>query len=196
MSKKSDKNDDGEKKKGGKLKLILGAVVLLGAGAGGVYGAMAAGLIGAAAHGPAEPQGPVLVLKGEEDPYAPPSDDKDKSGGETVHGEGGSKYRTAYYSFEKGFTSNFADSAGLIQVDIAASTTRDGRVLQWIDRHELAVRSAILVELAATPEEDAYSTEGKERLQARLAKAINEVLIEKEGFGGIDQVYFEAFLVQ
>ena len=195
MSKKSDKNDDGEKKKGGKLKLILGAVVLLGAGAGGVYGAMAAGLIGAA-HAPAEPQGPVLVLKGDEDPYAPPSNDKEKSAVETVHGEGGSKYRTAYYSFEKGFTSNFADSAGLIQVDIAASTTRDGRVLQWIDRHELAVRSAILVELAATPEEDAYSTEGKERLQARLAKAINEVLIEKEGFGGIDQVYFEAFLVQ
>lgn len=194
MSKTKTDTDEGGKK-GGKLKLVIAAVALLGVGAGGVYGAMAAGLIGGqTTH--AEPAGPELVLKGEDDPYAPPADSKSKNAGEPVHGEGGSKYRTAYYSFDEGFTSNFADSMGLIQVSLAASTTRDGRVLQWLDRHKLAVRSAILVELAATPEEEVYSTEGKERMQKRLAKAINEVLVEKEGFGGIDQVYFEAFLVQ
>lgn len=192
---KKKKEPTEEGKKGGKLKLVIAAVALLGAGAGGVYGAMAAGLIGKqAAH--ARPTGPELVLKGADDPYAPASDSKSKDAGEPVHGEGGSKYRTAYYSFDEGFTSNFADSMGLIQVSLAASTTRDGRVLQWLDRHKLAVRSAVLVELAETPEEEAYSAEGKARMQERLAQAINRVLVEKEGFGGIDQVYFEAFLVQ
>lgn len=195
MSKK-DKDSEDTPKKGGKLKLIIGAVVLMLSGAGGVYGAMAAGFIGGGEHGESQPKGPELVLKGHDDPYAPAGGDKEKSAGETVHGEGGSQYRTAYYSFEEGFTSNFVDTAGLIQVNLAASTTRDGRVLQWLDMHRLAVRSAILIELANTPEEDVYSEEGKERLQKRLAKAIDEVLIEKEGFGGIDQVYFEAFLVQ
>ena len=38
--------------------------------------------------------------------------------------------------------------------------------------------------------------EGKERLQARLAAAINRVLEENEGFGGVDAVHFRSFLVQ
>ncbi|XUU60730.1 flagellar basal body-associated FliL family protein [Erythrobacter sp. HA6-11] len=195
MAKKDEDNDADEKPKGGKLKLIIGAVLLLGVGAGGVYGAMAAGLLGPTAAA-AEPQGPALVLKGEDDPYAPPSDSKDAAADAAVFGEGGSKYRTAYFRFENSFTSNFADSTGIIQVSLATSTQRDGRVLQWLKRHELAVRSAILVELAATPEEDAFSADGKERMSKRLTQAINKVLEEKEGFGGVDAVYFEQFLVQ
>ena len=67
------------------------------------------------------------------------------------YGEGGSKYRTAYYSFEESFTSNLADSPGLIQVDLAVfDPARRGRVLQWVHNHELAIRSAILAQLAAT----------------------------------------------
>ena len=33
-------------------------------------------------------------------------------------------------------------------------------------------------------------------LQKRLAGAINKVLIQTEGFGGVDEVYFKSFLVQ
>jgi flagellar FliL protein len=50
--------------------------------------------------------------------------------------------------------------------------------------------------LADTPEEDAFTPEGKERLQKRLAGAINKVLTQTEGFGGVDAVYFKSFLVQ
>lgn len=184
------------KPKGGKLKLIIGAVLLLLVGAGGAYGAFASGMLGEAkaAH---EPDLPKLVRKGDEDPYAPAgAKEGEGGGGEEVHGEGGSKFRTAYYRFDDGFTSNLKDSSGLIQVEIACSTRRDGRILQWLKRHELAIRSAILVQLAATPEEDVYSVAGKQRLQKRLVKAINGVLEKSEGFGGVDQVYFEAFLVQ
>jgi flagellar FliL protein len=50
--------------------------------------------------------------------------------------------------------------------------------------------------LADTPEEDVYTLEGKERLQKRLTAAMNKVLTDREGFGGIDSVYFKTFLVQ
>jgi flagellar FliL protein len=37
---------------------------------------------------------------------------------------------------------------------------------------------------------------GKQMLQRRLTQAINGVLREKEGFGGIDNVYFNNLVVQ
>ncbi len=198
MAKHKDKADGeagGGKGKGGMVKIALGAVLLLGLGAGGAYGAFAMGLIGGgdSAH---EPDQPKLVLKTETDPYAPPGADKEKDAAAPVYGEGGSKYRTAYYSFEESFTSNLADSPGLVQVELAVSTRRDGRVLQWVKNHELAIRSAILAQLAATTEAEVYDVEGKKQLAARLTKAVNQVLEENEGFGGIDDVHFRGFLVQ
>lgn len=193
---KSKTQDTDDKPKGGAMKLVLGAILLLGAGAGGAYGAVAAGLLGATADA-AGPDLPRLVKKGEDDPYAPrPAKDADAEKGEHAYGEGGSEYRTIYYSFEESFTSNLQDSPGLIQVSLAASTRHDGRVVQWLKRHELAVRSAILVELAATPEADVFDAEGRARLQKRLVKAINAVLTAQEGFGGVDAVHFRTFLVQ
>lgn len=185
--------DDGDAKKGGGgMKMIIGIVAALGVGAGGAYGAFAAGLIGGG--GASGPNHPELVRKGEADPYPAPGGDKDE--GAVVYGEGGNEFRTAYYTFEDSFTSNLADSAGLIQVELAASTQRDGRVLQWVHNHQLAIRSAILVQLASTKERDLYSVEGKEALAKRLTKAINAVLEEKEGFGGVENVHFKGLLVQ
>jgi flagellar FliL protein len=193
---KSDNAADGSSKgKGGIIKIALGAVLLLGVGAGGAYGAFAMGLFGAAG-GPAEPDQPKLVLKGEEDPYTLPGAEKEKDAAAPVYGEGGSKYRTAYYSFADSFTSNLADSPGLVQVELAVSTRRDGRVLQWVKNHELAIRSAILAQLAATTEAEVYDVGGKDKLAKRLTKAVNDVLEENEGFGGIDAVHFRGFLVQ
>ena len=195
---KADNAGDGSsssKGKGGIIKIALGAVLLLGVGAAGACGAFAMGLFGNAG-APAEPDQPKLVLKGEEDPYTLPGAEKEKDAAAPVYGEGGSKYRTAYYSFEDSFTSNLADSPGLVQVELAVSTRRDGRVLQWVKTHELAIRSAILVQLAATTEAEAYDVEGKKRLAGRLTKAVNQVLEENEGFGGVDAVHFRGFLVQ
>lgn len=199
MAKGKDKasgaEDEGKSGKGGMIKIILGAVLLLGVGAGAAYGAFAMGLIGGGG-GEKEPDQPKLVLKTDADPYPLPGAEKEKDAAAPVYGEGGSKYRTAYYSFAESFTSNLADSPGLVQVELAVSTRRDGRVLQWVKTHELAIRSAILAQLAATTEAEAYDVEGKQRLAARLTKAVNQVLEENEGFGGIDAVHFRGFLVQ
>jgi flagellar FliL protein len=189
----ADETEKPANAKGGVVKIAIGALVLLGVGAGGAYGAVAAGLLGGG--GDSEPDLPALVRKGESDPYELPGSGK-KDENPVVYGEGGSEYRTAYYSFEDSFTSNLADSPALIQVELAASTRRDGRVLQWVHNHELAIRSAILVQLAATPEEELFSVEGKQALAQRLTKAINAVLEENEGFGGVDSVHFRGLLVQ
>jgi len=193
MSKDAEKTDEAPKKKGGFLKIAIFGVVLLGMGGGGTYAAFATGMLGGAVE-EKEDKGPEYVLKGEEDPYAVKGE-KDK-GGKVVHGSGGSKYRTAYYEFEEDFTSNLAGGANLVQLSLAASTQKDGRVLMWLHDHELAIRSRILTELASTGIEDISSAQGKTKLQQRLADAINEELVAHEGFGGVDNVYFRSLIVQ
>ena len=69
-------------------------------------------------------------------------------------------------------------------------------MLIWLKKHELAIRSAMLAVLADTPEADIHTIEGKDRLQRRLTAAINKVLTDAEGFGGVDAVYFKSFIIQ
>ena len=189
------------KKKKGKSLLVKGLIgtVLIAAGGGGTYAFVESGMIGHGEEGPKkkEKDEPKLVKKGEEDPYAPKTEAKEGEGGaEDVEGEGGSAYKTSYYNFTEDFTSNLRNSSALVQISLACSTRRDGRVLMWLKKHELAIRSEILVVLADTPEEDAFTPVGKDHLQKRLTAAINKVLSDTEGFGGVDQVYFKSYLVQ
>jgi len=197
MSDKSDKKDKPKGKGKGMLMKVLLPVVLLGVGGGGVFGLMQAGVIGGGRAGAKEDNNPKLIRKGEVDPYAPKKEGKDdEAAGEDVHGDGGSEFRTVYYSFDGDFTSNLKDSSSLIQVSLAASTRRDGRVLLWLKEHELAIRSALLNILADTTENEITTIDGKERLQKRLTAAINKVLTDEEGFGGVDDVYFRSFIIQ
>ena len=198
MSDKKEK-DAKPKKKGGGMMLKIGAAgALLAVGGGGAYGLVAAGIIGGSGHsGEKEDKNPTLVRKGAEDPYAPAKKEGGEEGeGKDVEGDGGSEYRTAYYSFTEEFTSNLRDSDALVQMSIACSTHRDYRVILWLHKHELAVRSAVLTALADTPGEEVQSAEGKAKLQKRLVATINKVLTEAEGFGGVDAVYFKTFIVQ
>jgi flagellar FliL protein len=193
MSSKKDSGENVKKKgKGLMFKLLLG-VVLIGAGGGGAYALVSSGMI--SAESAKKDDKPKLVRKGEEDPYAPHAEGEEE-GAEMVHGEGGSEYRIAYYGFPEDFTSNLRNSDGMVQMSLAASTRYDGRVLMWLDEHQLAIRSRLLVEIADTDEEAVYSPEGKARLQKRLTAAINDVLETNEGFGGVDNVHFRSFIVQ
>lgn len=192
MSKK-EAAEKPKKRKGLMVKLLLG-LVLIGAGGGGAYALVASGMIDKGKS--QEDDKPRLVRKGADDPYAPAPADGEKEGVETVHGDGGSEYRIAYYSFPEEFTSNLRNSDGMVQMSLAASTRYDGRVLMWLDEHQLAIRSRLLVEIADTDEEAVYTPEGKARLQKRLTAAINDVLETNEGFGGVDNVHFRSFIIQ
>lgn len=195
MSDKQDKDAKPAKGKGMLVKAVLG-VVLVAAGGGGTFALVQSSVVGGGKEHVREDNQPKLVRKGEEDPFAPKAEGKEGEAPADIDGEGGSEFRTSYYNFTEDFTSNLKNSSALVQISIACSTRRDGRVLMWVRKHELAIRSEILVVLADTPEEDAFTPEGKERLQKRLARAINKVLTQTEGFGGVDAVYFKSFLVQ
>ena len=195
MSDNSEKPAKTKKGKGMLVK-VIGAVALLGVGGGGAFALMQSGMLGGHAEAK-EDNNPKLIRKGETDPYAVAKEGGEEGGGgEPVYGEGGSEYRTAYYTFEGEFTSNLKGSDALVQLSLAASTRRDGRVLMWMKEHELAIRSALLTVLADTSEDEITSVDGKERLQKRLTASINKVLTAEEGFGGIDDVFFRSFIIQ
>ncbi|MCP3734978.1 flagellar basal body-associated FliL family protein [Sphingomonas sp. RP10(2022)] len=209
----SDKPEDAApKKKGGKMKIIIMAlalVILVGGGVGaGVYAA-SSGLIGGGGHAAAEEEhGPKLVPKSEQKrPKA------EGEGGEGGHGGGGGeaasgggkhvpsggdgdKYASNYYTMDPQFTSNLQNSVHVVQIGIAISTPYDDTVIENLKTNDIAVRSAVLLTLGDTPEEQVFTSAGKEVMQKRLAKAINDILEQKEGFGGVSNVYFTNFVVQ
>lgn len=199
MSDKKDKDAKPAKKGGGMMIKIIGAVVLLGAGAGGVFGLVAAGVIGGGGTKVVikEDNHPKLIRKGEEDPFAPPAKEGEGEGAaKGAEGDGGSEYHMLYFSFAEDFTSNLKGSDALVQASIACSTHRDYRVILWLKKHELALRSAVLAVLADTSDTEIQSQQGKEALQRKMTAAINKVLTEEEGYGGVDAVYFKTFIIQ
>jgi flagellar FliL protein len=185
-----------KKKKGKKMLFLLVGLVLVGGGtAGGLY---AAG-VGPFAH-PGETiaamTGPRLVPKSEQKRIGLGTGEGGGAGASKPGTTGGERYASNYYAMEKEFTSNLQDSVHFIQVGIAISTPYDDTVIENIKTNEIAVRSAVLMTLSDTSEEQVFSTDGKKQLEIRLAKAINAVLKEKEGFGGVGNVYFTNFIVQ
>jgi flagellar FliL protein len=185
-----------KKKKGKKMLFLLLGLVLVGGGtAGGLY---AAG-VGPFAH-PGETlaamTGPRLVPKSEQKRIGLGTGEGGGAGASKPGTTGGERYASNYYAMEKEFTSNLQDSVHFVQVGIAISTPYDDTVIENLKTNEIAVRSAILMTLSDTSEEQIFSTDGKKQLEGRLTKAINAVLKEKEGFGGVGNVYFTNFIVQ
>ena len=114
----------------------------------------------------------------------------------TPDGRGGDKYASNYYALDQQFTSNLQNSIHMVQVGVAVSTPYDMTVIENLKTNEIAVRSAILMSLGDTTEDEVFTSPGKIALQKRIAKAINDTLKEKEGFGGVGNVYFTNFVVQ
>ena len=217
MSDKDEAPDGAPKKKKGKLVklLVIGVALmaLVGGGVGAGLYAASSGLVGGGhAAADAHADTPRLVPKSEEKrasaAAAGEGGESAKSEGEgeatpakveglaTPKGAGGDKYASNYFTLEKEFTSNLKESVHFIQVGIAVSTPYDERVIDNLKTHEIAVRSAILMTLGNTDEERVFTQDGKEQLQRQLAAAINATLKQKEGFGGIGNVYFTNFVVQ
>ncbi|WP_112381673.1 flagellar basal body-associated FliL family protein [Sphingomonas carotinifaciens] len=222
----SDTKEDAPPKKKGKLGKMLimgvGLLALLGGGMGAGLYAANSGLIGGGGHGGAEDHGPKLIPKAEQKRSAEGGDGGEHGGGGEGGGEsggghgesgeaapeehaglpsptpgvGGERYASNYFAMEKEFTSNLTDSVHFIQVGIAVSTPYDDTVINNLKTNDIAVRSAILMTLGDTTEEQVFSSAGKKQLQKRLADSINQVLRQKEGFGGISNVYFTNFVVQ
>lgn len=198
-----EKTPDDAPKKGGKMKKLLilgvGATTLISAGAGaGIY------LGGGLAGHPAKPEDnyPKLVERshGEAEPAAEGGDAPLKVGTVSVPNDrfkvDPRKYDVTYYPITDAFTTNLADGSGFLQVGISLSTFYDGKVISNIKRQAVPIRSAVLMVLAEQDPALLSTSQGKQRLQRQLTGAINDVLRDKEGFGGIDNIYFTSLVIQ
>lgn len=189
----SDKKDESpKKKKGGAKKLILvgGALLLLGGGGAGAA-LFAGGMLGGN-QGPKQPDRPQLVPRegtSEYDAarYFSPTGDKKVDG---------AKFQASYHQLEEKFTSNLNDGDGFVQIEVGVSTYYDERVLEAVKTHEIPIRSAIIETLGSHGSLALASPGGKTKLRAAMRKSINDVLKQKEGFGGIDDVFFTSFIIQ
>lgn len=106
------------------------------------------------------------------------------------------RYRTSYLKIDGPFTTNLEGSTRFVQVEIGVATNYDPAVLAHLQTHELPIRSAVLGILAQQSETTIGSPAGRLALQRQLKTAINHVLEEKEGFGGISDVYLTGLIIQ
>ena len=176
-------------KKRWKLFGILGVVVVAG-GVGSALYAQSAGLI----------ELPILQAS-TVDPNRPqlvPRDDVRPAsfavkGERPVHP---GDFKLSYHPLGDSFTANLKDSGVFVQVALGVSTYYDERVPENLGRHEMAIRSAVLMRLADQDPAALSTPQGKAALKSGLAQAINDVLKAREGFGGIDEVHFTGFVMQ
>jgi flagellar FliL protein len=178
------------KGKGKKLIVAGGAVLLLGGGGAGAAAYAGIGPFGH--HGPSGPDHPHLVARSG-------TSEADIARYETPTGDGRvdpAKFQASYYPLHDNFTSNLAGSGQFVQLGLGVSTYYDSRVLDAVKLHEMAVRSAVLLTLTNQNPAILSTPQGKEQLKDQLRKAINDVLERKEGFGGIDDVYFTSLVIQ
>lgn len=207
----SDDKDIGAapKKKGGKGKLLifgLAGLLLVGGGVG--AGFYASGMVGGGEEKVKEdPHRPKLVLRSEEKEEASA---EGEGGGEkgpprrtgTVAVKSDSvkvdphKYAIAYFPLDAAITANLADGGGFAQLSISLATYYDSRVTDNVTRQMVPIRSAILMAMSDQQAAVIATPQGKQMLQRDLTRVINGVLREKEGFGGIDNVYFNTLVVQ
>lgn len=101
-----------------------------------------------------------------------------------------------YKQLEKELLSNLTGSRKVMQVQIALMTSYDDRVFKNVERHEFAIRGAVLDVMRQVTEADLVRPEFRKELAEKFRDEINKVLEKYEDFGGIDAVHFTSFVVQ
>jgi len=186
-----------QKKKGGALKkmlVMLIALIVVGGGgaAGGLY-AMNGSIFGGGGHAeeidPDQPQ--LVVREGVSSEAAAEGRARARNGAPDPR-----VFKATYHPMEGNFTSNLRGGEAFVQVGLGVSTFYDEKVIANLTTHEMAIRSAVILTLSEADPLEITTLQGKEALKQSLRNAINGVLTNREGFGGIDDVYFTSFVTQ
>jgi len=125
---------------------------------------------------------------------APEGEKKADAKGKAIPEE--EKFVTSYYEFPTPFTTNIRNSRKFIQAGLGVGTQYDATVIENLKKHELAIRSEILLILSNMTEADLAGIENRKKVQDQLKDGINKVLIEREHFGGIENVFFTTMVMQ
>jgi flagellar FliL protein len=106
------------------------------------------------------------------------------------------KFESRYKEMSRPLVANLAGSRKVMQVTIAIMTHYDDRVINNMEKHEFALRSAALDVLRQVTESELERPVFRIELAEKLRLALNAVLERYEDFGGIEQVLFTEFVVQ
>ncbi len=101
-----------------------------------------------------------------------------------------------YVEIDNSFTANLKDTGRFVQVKIAISTQGGQPVVEAVERHHVAIVSAVLAQLADTDEARLVQPGGREALARSMRMAINDVLQRKSGIAGVDDVFITSFVLQ
>jgi len=105
-------------------------------------------------------------------------------------------YVTSYFEFPGNFTTNLRGSRRFAQMSVALATQYDKKVIENVQKHEVAVRAEVLALLAEQSEADVIGVENRKKLQVLIKDAINKLLTERTSFGGVEDVFITALVLQ
>jgi len=106
------------------------------------------------------------------------------------------RFEYTYHQLKKDFLSNLMSSKKVMSIQISIMTRYDDRVFENVDKHEAALRSAVLDVLRQTTDADLVKPEFRKDLAIKIRDAMNSLLEKLEDFGGIEEVFFTSFVVQ
>ena len=106
------------------------------------------------------------------------------------------RFEYTYKQMDKELLSNLTGTRKVMQIQIAFMTSYDERVFKNIEKHEFAVRGALLDVMRQYTEADVNRPEFRKELAEKLKDEANRVLTQYEDFGGIDAIHFTSFIVQ
>lgn len=106
------------------------------------------------------------------------------------------RFEYTYKQMEKELLSNLSGTRKVMQIQIAFMTSYDERVFKNVDKHEFAIRGALLDVMRQYTEADVNRPEFRKELAEKLKDEANKVLTQYEDFGGIDAVHFTTFIIQ
>lgn len=106
------------------------------------------------------------------------------------------RFEYTYKQMEKELLSNLTGTRKVMQLQIAFMTSYDERVFKNVEKHEFAIRGALLDVMRQYTEADVNRPEFRKELAEKLKEEANKVLTQYEDFGGIDAVHFTSFIVQ
>jgi flagellar protein FliL len=101
-----------------------------------------------------------------------------------------------YYQIPLALVANIGNSKKVMQVSVGIMTHYDEQVIANIEKHQIALRSAMIVDLRKVTEEDIKSPEFQETMAETLRLTMNSILENYEDFGGIEKVFFPEFIIQ
>jgi flagellar FliL protein len=81
-------------------------------------------------------------------------------------------------------------------MSVALATQYDKKVIENVQKHEVAVRAEVLALLAEQSEADVIGVENRRKLQVLIKDAINKLLTERTNFGGVEDVFITALVLQ